>query len=244
MSSLVPSRLREALVDRGPDLRGEAGLDTDVEGRLLKAGIVLTVVAVLGQTLVHMVNLLAFDLSIDTLNAGRDGSVFTWASVVVTFAAGVMAALLAGLRPRHAPLLLGLAAALVFLSFDDSFQVHEKVSTLKDQLGPITEFSRTFWPLVYLPLLAGVLLALALLAAGMRPRVRTVVVTGLGLLVAAILLEMASPLLFLLGQEFGDVGYETEVAVEEGAELGGWMLILLGLAVTVCTAAGGRAERS
>ena len=196
----------------------------------------LTVLAVLGQSVIHLVNLLAFDLGIHVLNADADGTVFAWASVVVTFLAATMAALLAALRPGHAVLLLSLAAALVFLSLDDSVQIHERVSELKTQLGPITHFARTFWPLVYLPLLAAVFLGLGVVARGMRPALRRLVVLGLGLLVAAILLEMASPLLFAVGYDHGDLGYELEAVIEEGAELGGWMLIALALAATVCTA--------
>jgi hypothetical protein len=90
--------------------------------------------------------------------------------------------------------------------------------------------------LVYLPLLAAVFVGLAAVARGMRPALRRLIVLGLSLLVAAILLEMASPLLFAVGYDHGELGYELEAVIEEGAELGGWMLIALALAATVCTA--------
>lgn len=195
----------------------------------------LTVLAVVGQSAIHLVNLLAFDLDVRLLNVDADANVFSWASVVVTFLAAAMAALLAALRPAHAVLLLGLAAGLVFLSLDDAVQIHERISALKTQLGPISHFSRTFWPLVYLPLLAAIFVGLAVVARGMRPASRRLVMFGLGLLATAILLEMASPVLFELGYDHGDLGYELEAMIEEGAELGGWMLIALAFAATACT---------
>ena len=207
-----------------------------VERRIVRVGVVLTVLAVVGQSAIHVVNLLVFDLEFHILNADADGTVFSWASVVVTFLAAAIVALLAALRPGGAVLLLALAAGLVFLSLDDAVQIHERVSELKTRLGPITHFARTFWPLVYLPLLAALFVGLAVIAKGMRPALRRLVIVGLGLLVVAILMEMASPVLFAVGFDHGDIGYELEALVEEGAELGGWMLIALALAATVCTA--------
>jgi hypothetical protein len=90
-------------------------------------------------------------------------------------------------------------------------------------------------------LLGAVFVGLAVVARRMRPTLRRLVVLGLGLLVAAILLEMASPVLFEVGYDHGDLGYELEAVLEEGAELGGWMLIALALAATVCTATPGGA---
>jgi hypothetical protein len=232
LRNLVSSLLRAG----GSPLDLGASTSAAVERRIIRVGIVLTSFAVLGQSVIHLINVMVFDLGIGLLNADADGTVFAWASVVVTFLAAAMAALLAALRPRHAVLLLGLAAALVFLSLDDSVQIHERVSELKTQLGPITHFARTFWPLVYLPLLAAVFWGLAVVASGMRPALRRLVILGLGLLVAAILLEMASPVLFVIGFDHGDLGYELEAVIEEGAELGGWMLVALALAATVCTA--------
>lgn len=203
--------------------------------RIVLIGVLLTATAVLLQVAVHLINLLAFDFRFDLLNADRENTVFSWASSAFTFAAAGFSALLAGFRPRHAWLLLLLAAALAFLSLDDAIQIHERVSELRTELGPIQHFSRTFWPLAYLPLLGSVFVTLAVLARGMRREAGRLVLAGLALLAIAIVLEMASPVLFELGFDHGDLGYELEAAIEEGLELGGWMLITLGLAVTSCT---------
>jgi hypothetical protein len=199
------------------------------------AGLALTAVAVAGQTAVHLVNVAVFDLRYDDLNADQDGSVFAWASTAVTFAAASFAALLAGLRPAHARLLLGLAAALTFLSVDDAVEIHERVSSLVTEVGPIEHFSRLFWPLVYMPLLALTYLGLLLVGEGMHPRPAKLLLSGLGLLAVAIALEMTSPALFAVGLDHGDIGYEIEAAAEEAAELGGWMLVTLALGMTVCS---------
>ena len=237
---LPVARVRAALRLASPNLRpvddgGSPGWP-DLEERIVAVGLALTLFGVIGQTTVHLVNLELFDLRYDLLNADQDGSVFSWASAAVTFVAAAFAALLAGLRPAHARMLLALAAALAFLSLDDTIQIHERVSGLRTELGPIEHFSRLFWPLVYMPLLTLVFLGLAILSAGMRLRPAKLLLVGLGLLAGAIFFEMTSPALFAVGLDHGDLGYEVHAAAEEGAELGGWMLVALALGVTVYSA--------
>jgi hypothetical protein len=63
--------------------------------------------------------------------------------------------------------------------------------------------------------------------------VRVLVRGGLVALVVAVLLEGGSPLLFALGQGEGSIGYELEVAVEEGLEMTGWLWITGGIAIAL-----------
>jgi hypothetical protein len=63
------------------------------------------------------------------------------------------------------------------------------------------------------------------------------------LLVVAIALEMASPILFALGSDHGELAYELEVALEEGAELAGWILVSTGLAAALLTSSLSAARR-
>ncbi|ROR92230.1 hypothetical protein [Nocardioides aurantiacus] len=225
--------------DLGHDLPEPSGA-----ARLRRFGVPLVLLAVLVQSAVHLVNLVVFDLGIDLLNLDIDGGVFSWASVVVTFAVAFQLLVLAAQATRRAALLVAVAGAVAFLSLDDSVQLHERVSEWKTQLGPIAHFSRTFWPLVYLPLLAFVLLVLLALATRMRRAEGRLVVAALLGLGAAVLLEMASPALFALGFDHGQIGYEWEAVVEEGLELGGWALIALALAAASLVARSGPASPS
>jgi hypothetical protein len=50
----------------------------------------------------------------------------------------------------------------------------------------------------------------------------------------AVALEATSPLLFSAWGH-GDLPYEFEVVLEEGLELGGWILIAAGIATTLVT---------
>ena len=233
LRSLLEGPARRWVPDVGPELLPDGPAAT-AQRSIVRAGVLLTAVAVTGQSIAHLVNLLVADLGVHFLNVDVEGTLFSWASTAITFAAATLTALLAGLHPRRWRLFLGVAIGLAFLSLDDMAQLHERISALQTELGPIEHFARTFWPLVYMPLLAFVFVGLAVISGGMRRVPGTLVRVGLGLLAAAILLEMASPVLFALGLDHGDLGYELEAVIEEGAELAGWMLVTLGLGVTVC----------
>jgi hypothetical protein len=115
-------------------------------------------------------------------------------------------------------------------------EIHERVSSLETSLDYCGHCGRTLWPVIYLPLLALTFVMLWAVVAGVPTRIRLVVRTGLCLLVAAVFLEAASPVLFHRGWGHGSVVYELEVAVEEGFEYAGWMLITTGLLALALTA--------
>jgi len=73
--------------------------EQEVERRILGAGLRFTALAVAFQSVVHLVNLLVFDLQIDFFNAESDTSFFAYTSSVATLACGAMVLLLA--RPRR-----------------------------------------------------------------------------------------------------------------------------------------------
>ncbi len=141
--------------------------------------------------------------------------------------AGVLAVLPRPVRWR----MLALAALLAFLSADDILALHDRLSI--EQLGPIPHASRLVWPLVFGPILVltGFLLVLAVRRAAVA--VRQTVYAGLVSLVAAVVLEAATPILFALGFGHGSAPYELEVVVEEGLELAGFVRVATGLAALV-----------
>jgi hypothetical protein len=240
--------MRTRLVRRQPGLAARLRVDTGataalepptaaLEHRALRVGVALALALAALQSIAHLVNVLFFDLRIDMINADSDSGAFAWASSVATSCAALLLLLLAILRPTRTRPLVALAGAVAFMSLDDMVGLHERVSDLGTTLGPIEHFARIFWPLVFMPLLAATFVGLFGVAAGLRSAPGRALLAGLALLVAAIALEMASPILFALGSDHGELAYELEVVLEEGAELAGWILVSTGLAAAVLTAA-------
>jgi hypothetical protein len=240
--------MRTRLVQRQPGLVARLRVDTGapaalepstvaLEHRTLRVGVALALALAALQSIAHLMNLAFFDLRIDMINADSDSGAFAWASSVATSCAALLLCLLAIMRPTRTWPLVALAGAVALMSLDDMVALHERVSGLGTTLGPIEHFARIFWPLVFMPLLAATFVGLLGVAAGLRIAPGRALLAGLALLVVAIALEMASPILFALGSDHGDLAYELEVVLEEGAELAGWVLVSTGLAAAVLTAA-------
>jgi hypothetical protein len=200
--------------------------------RLLVVAVVAAVIATAVQTVVHLVGLAFFDLEIEVLNADADTSVFAWASIVATFAAAFAALLLAVASwPVRAARYGALAGILAFFSLDDMVQIHERVSRVWRQLGIPEDWhlARLLWPAIFLPLLVLAFVLPWQLGSTARPHARRLVRSGLLLLVGAVALEAASPLLFQFGWDHRTWPHELEVVAEEGAELAGWILVAAGV---------------
>jgi hypothetical protein len=200
--------------------------------RQLQVAYGLAAVAFVLQASLHLVNEYAFDGAYDALNADTEGegNVFTWASSSATFAAAVFAGLLAVSSPGRRRFFGVLAGILAFFSLDDVVMVHERVALeILAALGLDSFWVRATWPVVMLPLLAFVAVGLWRLAASASPGHGRALRAGLGLLVFAVAIEVA-----LAAVPTGGRGWEliepAEVAVEEAAELAGWIVIAAGLA--------------
>jgi len=99
-----------------------------VAERIVTVGLVLALVASVGQTIVGLVNGLVFDGRYIQLDLDREFNVFAWASSAATFAAA-FAALLAAValeegRARWATF----ATILAFFSADDLLVLHERLT--------------------------------------------------------------------------------------------------------------------
>jgi hypothetical protein len=206
-----------------------------LERRTLRVGVALAVALVALQSIAHLIDVVAFDLRFAMINADSDSGAFAWMSSVATFGAALLLCLLALVWPTRIWPLVALAGAVAFMSLDDMVGLHERVSALETTLGPIEHFARIFWPLVFMPLLAATFVGLLGIAAGLRTAPAHALLAGLALLVLAIALEMASPILFALGSDHGELAYELEVILEEGAELAGWILVATALAAALLT---------
>lgn len=187
------------------------------------AGVTLTLVAVLLQTGVHVLNAVTFEY--DALDADGEQTVFSWMGSVVTFAAALACVLLVATGLGRGRLLLSLAGLLAFLSLDEAISIHERISIrIANVLDLSIVWIRVIWPIVYLPLLIAVLaLLLAAVRSAPRDNARLVLV-GLGCLSGAVVSELVSVSLSSSG-----LADALEVTIEEGLELAGWGLIATGL---------------
>ena len=217
-----------AIAPRGDELAGEAAA-RDVE----RIGVAVAVVAVAAQTVVHLVNDLALDERVWHMNADVDGNLLTWASASATLAAGVAAAVLGRAGGPYGRRLFVLAAILGFFAVDDVVAIHEDLGSGLAVVG-LPNVSGVWFPL-YLPVF--VLTAWLLWTLPAPARARMLVRVGLLLLAAAIVGEgTATGFVTALDRYEDRWPYSVEVAIEEGAELGGWILIATGLTAAVLLA--------
>jgi hypothetical protein len=213
----------------------EPAVDPDFPAR---AGVVVAAVAVLVQTVAHLVNGFVFDLDIWNLRADVDANVFAWASSVAMFACAAALLFLAALRPASARLYLLLAAATAFLSADDIGQIHEEIAVVARRVyADLGDTSEMIWPVVYLPLLVATVVGLVRVLRSESPTARRVGFLGLPVLSVAVLVDGIWPLFHADDDERVTTPDLLVDAFEEGLELVGWILIASALAAAALRAA-------
>jgi hypothetical protein len=205
---------------------------------VVRIGIPIAVVAVLVQTAAHLGNEFLLDDRVEGLDADVEGNSFTWASAVATFTVSLAAALHAaafGRQRREFSVLAGLA---LWFSLDDVAIIHERVALKlgEDLLGMPDYLAVRLWLILYLPLLLLAGLVLWRIAQEAQPPADGAVLLGLGLLVASIPVELAGAVTRKLAEDGTDVPETFRVAIEEGLELGGWILLAAGLTAILCSA--------
>jgi hypothetical protein len=211
--------------------------------RLIAAGFAIAAVAAGLQTLGHLTNSLVLDYRVYNLDADVDGNVLAWASSAATFAAGLFALLCAYVLEGRRRVLLALAAVLILFSADDIVALHEHLGQgVVRLLGVDVDYGRLIWPPFYLPLMLFALLVLGSLAlhgpeAGRRP-----LKVGLVLLISAVPLEMLWAIWHVAGGNTRSWPDALEVALEEGLELSGWILVATGLAAFALASSSGAEE--
>jgi hypothetical protein len=193
---------------------------------LVRFTLILSLIAFVLLAATHLVNMLTWNGRFQTLNADDDRSFWSWASVATESSAACATAFLAFMAGRRRTLAF-CAWVLLFLSLDDFIRIHEKLGSV---YSPFPHAVRDLWPVLYLPLLATLLILLWRVSSDGDEAVRTLVRGGLLALAVAVVLETGTPVLFAIGQGHGSPGYETEVAIEEGLELSGWIWVTGGLA--------------
>lgn len=193
--------------------------------RLLRVGIGFAVVGVTIQTAIHLLNA-ALDGS-QYLSVNGEGNPVTWVHSGVIFAAAFVCTLRTTILTERRREWAAMAAMLAFLSFDEMLVVHERVvAEMLEVLELPLVWDSVVWPVLYLPLLGALLLLLVTVARLAPTGTGSVVLVGLGFLVAAVAAEVLSAPVSTSGESWPHV---LEGAVEEGAELVGWILITTSL---------------
>jgi hypothetical protein len=209
-----------------------APLGPDDVDRLFGYVFPVAIGAVAIQAALHLGNAVVLDNRISSFDADHEGNLIAWAGSSAIFAAACSAGLLALVRARDRLLLGLLAAAVAFLSLDETAALHERIG----QAGvrafglPDDDYGRLVWPVVWFPLLAGVVLGLWRLAKRARPAPRQAIRAGLALLVVAVAAELVWAAFPISGGEIGSAPDALAVSLEEGLELAGWLLVAAGLA--------------
>jgi len=199
----------------------------DVEDRAVTAGLLLAVTIVGAQTIVQLINSFALDARYHDLDPDWEYNLWSWTSASATFGCAFAAMIVAVVSRRRASLLGVLAVLLLYLSLDDAILLHERIGhKLAVRLGLETYGDRLLQPALFLPIVAVVFVLLLLVARGAPRRAARSVYVGLALLVVGVLAEVIARAAELDPPEAADY---IEVAVEEGAELGGWILVAGGL---------------
>jgi len=162
-----------------------------------------------------------YDLRVRALDSNADGAILERLGDAALLAAAVAAAFLAAHPPRRATT-VGLSLLLAFLAVDRLVGLHEEVS---------------HWRVLYLPIVAATLLALAAVAGDLRPAGVRLLLGGILLLAFSFVLhELGAWLMVRLGAAPDGWAYQLKVGVKHGTEVAGWLLVALGIAL------GGRAS--
>jgi hypothetical protein len=166
----------------------------------------------------HLIDFGADDLRSQLFNADSDRS---WSHILTAVIIVVsMAVALVGARRRTSAASLWTAAAaiLAFLAVDEISPLHDRIDA-------------TSWgKLVYTPILVALCVCLWRLSA--RTVHSVVVRAGLATLVVAFAIHVFGPhIISALGFGMSSWPYQVKVALKEGAESAGWILLVMGLAL-------------
>lgn len=205
-----------------------------------RSGALFALAAAAGLLLAHVVGAFVLDGRIEMIDAAMEGNAPTWASSAAAAAAAAAAALLAIVAPNYRWSGVSAAAALAFLSLDESVEIHERLGDVvgRDLLGASEDLAGSLQLVFLLPVL--LILFVVIVRIGWRERSRLRATSALllgGLMVLAMSVGTEQVLGRLTnhieeqGTDWPDV---IRVGLEEAAELGGWLLLAAGLFALVC----------
>ena len=180
------------------------------------APFVLAGIAFAAVIVTHLVNFGADDLRAQLLDANSDAS---WSHLLIagTLAVATGICLLGARRPReqtHA--WIAVTGILAFISFDEISSLHSTI----DQMS--------WGKLVYTPILLALCLCLWKISARSARNIE--LRAGLVTLLISFGIHVFGPhIVHVLGYGTSSWLYQTKVALKQGTELAGWLLVVMGL---------------
>lgn len=222
----------------------QARPEADRGDELAPAIVWLTLGLVGLQTAAGAVNALSLESSL--LDPNDEESVFQPLNAAFTAAAGAAAAFRAVRRSEQRARYAVLAVVLLAFAADDMLVVHERLGEAAGEaLGLPDHLAVRMWIALLLPLLAAAFVILVAETMHLRGRVQRLLAAGLAALVAAVVVEVAGAVTrdpaFI--ERLGGKPETLRLLVEEGLELGGWVLVAgaLWIAVAIPSARNGSA---
>jgi hypothetical protein len=162
------------------------------------------------ETAIHLVDFRVFDLRYSLLDSGAEWS-YSHILATAAFAAGAITGLATAARVRRRRGLWAAAGGLFAVLLADN------VTRLHTHIGP--------WPVIYVPILAG--LGIVLVALARDTSLEDTMLLGLGLLGFSLALHVVGhAAIRAAGWGPTTWGYQIKVAVKEGTELAGWCVLV------------------
>jgi len=192
----------------------------------------IAVLACAVQTAAYLTNELMLDGRYHQLNVAADRTVFGWANTFAIVLLAVLVALVAGrrlTRPWHAAVLV---LGLGLLAVDDATGTHDRLRDLRVESipGP-SEAPAAIALVAFAALLAVVFLVLWTESGQVSADARRLIRVGLLALASAVLLRVIGAA--FARETFGESVRALGVAVEQGLDFVGWIMVATGFAVAL-----------
>ena len=220
----------------------EAQLRRQASSGGIRLGWSIALLACAVQTAAYLTNELVLDTGFHQLNAAVDGTLFAWANTlaIVSVAVLVIAAAVRGLmRPSRAAVL---AVGLGLLAVDDATGAHDWMRGFRMSSLPGPPRTAGAVALGAFALLLAIVFVLLWGESGRAPvRAKAMVRAGLVALAFAVVTRLVGAV-FGRHETYDDVVRAIGVAVEQGLDLGGWILVAAGYALSVRASAPGHSS--
>jgi mannose/fructose/N-acetylgalactosamine-specific phosphotransferase system component IIC len=220
----------------------EAQLRRQASSGGIRLGWSIALLACVVQTAAYLTNELVLDTRFHQLDAATDGTLFAWANTlaIVCLTVVVITAAIRGLmRTSRATVL---AVGLGLLAVDDATGAHDRMRGFRMSSLPGPPRTAEAVTLAAFVLLLAIVFFLLWAEGGGAPgRAKGMMRAGLLALAFAVVTRLVGAV-FGRDGTYDDVVRAVGVAVEQGLDLGGWILVAAGYALSVGASAPGQSS--